>query len=58
VLLATPVETESPRPRLSSPDSEDAARGSWVSAILAVLVFAAGLVLAGWTLLRPFLPRG
>jgi hypothetical protein len=39
-------------------DGEEIARGSWVSVCLFVLLFAAGLALAAWTLLQPFLPHG
>jgi hypothetical protein len=54
------VEEAPRRPSLppSAADGEDAARGSFLSVILLVIVSAAGLVLAGWTFLRPFLPRG
>jgi hypothetical protein len=54
------VEEVPRRPSLppSAADAEDAARGSLLSGILLVIVSAAGLLLAGWTFLRPFLPRG
>jgi hypothetical protein len=48
--------SESPPPPAA--DSEEAGRGSWLSVGLCVLVLCAGLALAGWTLLRPFLPKG
>jgi hypothetical protein len=44
-----------PRPP-SAADAEDTAPGSWLSVCLFVLLFAAGLALAGWALLRPFWP--
>ncbi|HEX5272562.1 MAG TPA: hypothetical protein VFW33_18820 [Gemmataceae bacterium] len=45
------------RPPAPVADAEEASRGAWLSATLFVLVLAAGLALAGWTLLRPFLPK-
>jgi hypothetical protein len=58
-LALPPLEVDPGPPVLPSPvDGEDTARGSWVSVVLFVLLLAAGLVLAGWTLLRPFLPPG
>lgn len=44
------------RPPTSATDAEDAIRGGWLSVLLFVVVSAAGLALAGWTILRPFLP--
>jgi hypothetical protein len=48
--------TESPLPPPPA-DPEEAARGSWLSVALFALVLGAGLAVAGWTLLRPFLPK-
>jgi hypothetical protein len=48
---------ELPLPRSPAVDPEEAARGSWLSVVLFVLVLGAGLALAGWTFLRPFLPK-
>jgi hypothetical protein len=41
----------------SDHDQEDLATGYWISTILFVLLLLAGLALAGYTLLRPFLPK-
>jgi hypothetical protein len=54
--LAVDDEPRRPSPPPSAADADDAVRGSWVSLILFVIVSAAGLALAGWTILRPFLP--
>jgi hypothetical protein len=47
-----------PLPPPSPTDGEEAAQGTWVSTGLFVLLLAAGVVLAGWTFLRPFLAQG
>jgi hypothetical protein len=44
------------RAAASAADADDVARGSWLSVVLFIIVLAAGLALAGWTFLRPFLP--
>jgi hypothetical protein len=52
--LAADVATRRPPP--AAADADDAIRGSWLSVLLFLVVSAAGLALAGWTILRPFLP--
>lgn len=44
------------RPSARQREEEDAAAGRWVSSALFVLVLGAGLVLAAYALVRPFLP--
>lgn len=44
-------------PGLAAPDDRDSRAGSWVSLLLFWLMLPAALVLAGYTLLHPFLPR-
>lgn len=44
--------------RATPPDNRDPNAGAWVSTILFVLVLVAGIVLAVYTLIRPFLPQG
>ena len=51
------VETHLPPPPLPA-DAEDVARGAWLSLGLFLLVLVAGAALAGWVLLRPFVPHG
>jgi hypothetical protein len=57
--IPRPLEpvAELPLPPPRGADSEEIARGSWLSVVLFVLVLGAGLALAGWTFLRPFLPK-
>jgi len=50
--------TESPVSPPSATDGDEMGRGSAISLTLFVLLLAAGLALAGWTLLWPFLPHG
>jgi hypothetical protein len=52
-----PVPEPPPPPPVADTDAEEVSRGSWLSVGLAVIVLAAGLALAGWTLLKPFLPK-
>ena len=46
------------RPAAPRPTDEPAAGGAWFAALLFILVVAAGLALAGFVLLRPYLPPG
>jgi hypothetical protein len=56
--LLDPVPPRPPRAEDAPGDADDVATGSWLSLGLFVLTLAAGLALAGYSLLGPFLPRG
>jgi hypothetical protein len=51
-----PAPPPDARPGLSPPDDDPPAAGSWLASLLFLLVLLAGVALAGYTFLRPYLP--
>jgi hypothetical protein len=54
----SPYAVERPRPARREREDEEPTDGAWVALGLFVLVLLAGLALAAYTLVRPFLPAG
>jgi hypothetical protein len=51
-----PLLPASARSLPSERDAQEPAAGSWLSSVLFVVLLLAGLILAGYTFARPFLP--